>query len=104
MNKAYEAGRCDALTTDASGLYSTRVKLANADDHVILPEIISKEPLGPSVRQGDDGWADMVRWTLYAMIQAEEFDITSENVDQVKAESTNPDVQRFLGVIEEKGT
>jgi general L-amino acid transport system substrate-binding protein len=104
VNKAYEAGRCDALTTDASGLYSTRVKLANADDHVILPEIISKEPLGPSVRQGDDEWADVVQWTLYAMIQAEEFGITSENVDQVKAESTNPDVQRFLGVIEEKGT
>ncbi|HEX6015290.1 MAG TPA: amino acid ABC transporter substrate-binding protein [Geminicoccaceae bacterium] len=104
VNKAYEAGRCDALTTDASGLYSTRVKLANADDHIVLPEIISKEPLGPAVRQGDEEWADIARWTLYAMIQAEEFDITSENVDQVKAESKNPDVQRFLGVIEEKGT
>jgi general L-amino acid transport system substrate-binding protein len=104
VNKAYEAGRCDALTTDASGLYSTRVKLANADDHIVLPEIISKEPLGPAVRQGDEEWADIARWTLYAMIQAEEFDITSENVDQVKAEGKNPDVQRFLGVIEEKGT
>jgi general L-amino acid transport system substrate-binding protein len=104
VNKAYEAGRCDVLTTDQSGLYSTRVKLANADDHVILPEVISKEPLGPAVRQGDNEWADVVRWTLFAMLQAEEFDITSANVDQVKAESTNPDIQRFLGVAEEKGT
>jgi general L-amino acid transport system substrate-binding protein len=103
VNKAYEAGRCDVLTTDQSGLYATRVKLANADDHVILPEVISKEPLGPAVRQGDDEWFDIVKWTLFAMIQAEEFGLTSANVDQVKAESTNPDVQRFLGVIEEKG-
>jgi general L-amino acid transport system substrate-binding protein len=103
VNKAYEAGRCDALTTDQSGLYATRVKLANADEHVILPEVISKEPLGPAVRQGDDEWADVVRWTLYAMIQAEEFGITSQNVEQVKGETKNPDIQRFLGVIEEKG-
>ena len=92
------------LTTDQSGLYATRVKLANVDDHVILPEVISKEPLGPAVRQGDDEWGDVVRWTLFAMIQAEEFGITSENVEQIKAETKNPDVQRFLGVIEEKGT
>lgn len=104
VNKAYEAGRCDVLTTDQSGLYATRVKLANVDDHVILPEVISKEPLGPAVRQGDDEWGDVVRWTLFAMIQAEEFGITSENVEQIKAETKNPDVQRFLGVIEEKGT
>lgn len=103
VNKAYEAGRCDALTTDQSGLYATRVKLANPDDHVILPEVISKEPLGPAVRHGDDEWADVVRWTLYAMIQAEEFGITSQNVEQVKNETKNPDIQRFLGVIEEKG-
>jgi general L-amino acid transport system substrate-binding protein len=103
VNKAYEAGRCDVLTTDQSGLYATRVKLANTDEHVILPEVISKEPLGPAVRQGDDEWADVVRWTLYAMLQAEEFGITGQNVEQVKGETKNPDIQRFLGVIEEKG-
>ena len=104
VNKAYEAGRCDVLTTDQSGLYATRVKLANVDEHVILPEVISKEPLGPAVRQGDDEWADIVRWTFFAMLQAEEFGINAANVEQIKAESKNPDVQRFLGVIEEKGT
>ena len=103
VNKAYESGRCDVLTTDQSGLYATRVKLANPDDNLILPEVISKEPLGPAVRQGDDEWADVVRWTLFAMIQAEEFGITGQNVEQVKAETKNPDIQRFLGVIEEKG-
>ena len=103
VNKAYEAGRCDVLTTDQSGLYSTRVKLANVDDHVVLPEIISKEPLGPSVRHGDNEWADVVRWSFYAMLSAEEFGITSKNVDQIKGETKNPDIQRFLGVAEEKG-
>jgi general L-amino acid transport system substrate-binding protein len=103
VNKAYEAGRCDVLTTDQSGLYATRVKLANPDDHIVLPEVISKEPLGPSVRHGDNEWADVVRWSFFAMLQAEEFGISSANVEQVKTESKNPDVQRFLGVIEEKG-
>ncbi len=103
VNKAYEAGRCDVLTTDQSGLYATRVKTANPDEHVILPEVISKEPLGPAVRQGDDEWADVVRWSLFAMLQAEEFGITAQNIDQIKTETTNPDIQRFLGVIEEKG-
>ena len=103
--KAYGAGRCDVLTTDQSGLYATRVKLGgNPDDHVVLPEVISKEPLGPAVRQGDSEWADIVRWSFFAMLQAEEFGITAANVEQIKAESKNPDVQRFLGVIEEKGT
>jgi general L-amino acid transport system substrate-binding protein len=101
--KAYDGGRCDALTTDQSGLYASRVKLSNPDEHVVLPEVISKEPLGPAVRQGDDEWADVVRWTLFAMIQAEEFGITSANVEQIKGETKNPDIQRFLGVIEEKG-
>ena len=99
VNKAYDAGRCDVLTTDQSGLYASRLKLANPDDHVILPEVISKEPLGPAVRQGDDEWFDIVKWTLFAMIQAEEFEITSANVEQVKAETKNPDIQRYLGVI-----
>jgi len=103
VNKAYDGGRCDVLTTDQSGLYSTRVKLANPDDHVILPEIISKEPLGPSVRHGDNEWGDVVRWSFYAMVQAEEFGISSANVDQVKGENKNPDVQRFLGVTDELG-
>ncbi len=76
--KAYDAGRCDAYTTDASGLYAERLRLANPDDHIILPEIISKEPLGPAVRHGDDQWFDIVKWTLFAMINAEELGITSK--------------------------
>jgi len=103
VNKAYEAGRCDVLTTDQSGLYSTRVRLGDVDNHVVLPEIISKEPLGPSVRQGDSAWADVVRWAFYAMIQAEEFGVTSANIDQIKADNKNPDVARFLGATDELG-
>jgi general L-amino acid transport system substrate-binding protein len=103
VNKAYEAGRCDVLTTDQSGLYSTRVKIGNIDSHVILPEIISKEPLGPAVRQGDSEWADVVRWSFFAMVQAEEFGINAGNVDQIKAESKNPDIQRFIGGMDELG-
>ncbi|WP_027135939.1 amino acid ABC transporter substrate-binding protein [Geminicoccus roseus] len=101
---AYDGGRCDVLTTDASGLYSTRTKLQDPDAHMVLPEIISKEPLGPAVRQGDDEWADVVRWSFYAMVQAEEFGITSENVDQIAAETENPDIQRFLGKLDELGS
>ena len=95
--KAYDSGRCDAFTTDASGLYAERVKLGNPDEHVVLPEIISKEPLGPAVRQGDDQWFNLVRWTHYAMLTAEELGVTSKNVDE-KMKSTNPDVKRLLGV------
>ena len=94
--KAYDAGRCDAYTTDGSSLYSERLRLANANDHILLPEIISKEPLGPAVRQGDDQWFDIVKWTLFAMINAEELNITSKNIDEMKA-STNPDIKRFVG-------
>jgi|SRR5665213_1626209 len=94
--KAYDAGRCDAYTTDASGLYAERLRLANADDHIVLPEIISKEPLGPAVRHGDDQWFDIVKWTLYAMINAEESGVTSKNVDEM-VKSTNPDIKRLLG-------
>jgi len=93
---AYDAGRCDAYTTDGSSLYSERLRLANANDHILLPEIISKEPLGPAVRQGDDQWFDIVKWTLFAMINAEELNITSKNIDEMKA-STNPDIKRFVG-------
>jgi general L-amino acid transport system substrate-binding protein len=94
--KAYDAGRCDAYTTDASGLAGERLRLANADDHVILPEIISKEPLGPAVRHGDDQWFDIVKWTHFAMVNAEELGITKANVDDQK-KSDNPDIKRLLG-------
>ena len=94
--KSYDAGRCDAYTTDASGLYSERLRLANSNDHIILPEIISKEPLGPVVRQGDDQWFTVVKWTLFAMMNAEELGITSKNIDEM-LKSTNPDVKRFVG-------
>jgi general L-amino acid transport system substrate-binding protein len=94
--KAYDAGRCDAYTTDASGLYAERLRLAKPDDHIILPEIISKEPLGPSVRHGDDQWFDIVKWTLFAMLNAEEAGITQKNVDEMM-KSTNPDIKRLLG-------
>jgi general L-amino acid transport system substrate-binding protein len=93
---AYNAGRCDAYTTDASGLYSIRLKMANPNDHVVLPEIISKEPLGPAVRQNDSKWFDVVTWAHYAMVAAEEFGITQANVEEMK-KSANPDIKRFLG-------
>ena len=94
--KAYESGRCDVLTTDQSGLYANRLKLANPADHMVLPEIISKEPLGPMVRHGDDQWFDIVKWTLFAMVTAEELGITSKNVDE-KTKSDNPELKRVLG-------
>jgi general L-amino acid transport system substrate-binding protein len=94
--KSYDAGRCDAYTTDASGLYAERLRLANADDHIILPEIISKEPLGPAVRHGDDQWFDIVKWVLFAMLNAEELGITQKNVDDM-TKSTNPSIKRFVG-------
>ncbi|RDV01398.1 amino acid ABC transporter substrate-binding protein [Undibacter mobilis] len=94
--KAYDSGRCDAFTTDASGLYAERLRLATPGDHIVLPEIISKEPLGPAVRHGDDQWFDVVKWTLFAMINAEELGITSKNTDEM-LKSTSPDVRRLLG-------
>jgi general L-amino acid transport system substrate-binding protein len=95
---AFFSGRCDAFTTDRSQLASIRITRAqNPDDYVILPEIISKEPLAPAVRQGDDQWHDIVSWVIYALILAEEKDITSKNVDD-KAKSDDPDVKRMLGV------
>src|SRR5690606_28301889 len=95
-NAAYEAGRCDAYTTDQSGLYALRLALANPDEHVVLPEVISKEPLGPAVRQGDDQWFDIVKWTLFALVQAEELGITQVNVAEMKS-SDNPEIKRVLG-------
>ncbi len=94
--QAYDAGRCDAYTTDLSQLASNRSKLKAPDEHVLMPEVISKEPLGPWVRQGDDAWFDIVRWTVYALINAEEFGITQANVDEM-ANSKNPEIKRLLG-------
>lgn len=94
--KAYDAGRCDAFTTDASGLYAERLKLTNPDEHIVLPEIISKEPLGPAVRRGDDQWFSLVKWIHYAMVNAEELGVGQKNVDQMLT-SDNPEIKRLLG-------
>ncbi|MGL4932775.1 MAG: amino acid ABC transporter substrate-binding protein, partial [Aeromonas sp.] len=88
--KGFEAGRCDVLTSDQSQLYALKIKLTKPDDAVVLPEVISKEPLGPAVRQGDDQWFKVVRWSLYAMLNAEEAGVTSANADEM-LKSTNPD-------------
>jgi general L-amino acid transport system substrate-binding protein len=94
---AYSEGRCDAVTTDKSGLVSRRSVLANPADHVIMDVTMSKEPLGPMVRHGDDQWFDIAQWTVFAMFAGEEFGITSANVDDIRATSTNPEVVRMLG-------
>ena len=94
----YLAGACDVFTTDASGLASARTSFENPDDHIVLPEIISKEPLGPLVRHGDNEWEDIVRWTLNALITAEELGVTSENVaNYTKNPGNNPEINRLLG-------
>jgi general L-amino acid transport system substrate-binding protein len=94
--KAYDAGRCDAFTTDVSGLYVARSWVSDPDEDLILPEIISKEPLGPAVRHGDNNWGDIVRWTHNAMLDAEELGVAKANVDQMK-NSDNPEIKRLLG-------
>lgn len=99
---AYDAGRCDVYTTDQSGLYAQRLKLTDPSGHIVLPEIISKEPLGPVVRQGDDQWLNIVKWTHFAMLNAEELGVTSANVDEMK-NSENPAVKRLLGTEGEFG-
>jgi general L-amino acid transport system substrate-binding protein len=97
VTAAYLAGRCDAITSDASQLAAIRANdTPNPADHVILPEIISKEPLAPAVRQGDDQWFDVVKWTLYALLEAEEKGVTSKNIDEAK-NSTDPTVMRLVG-------
>lgn len=93
----YEEERCDVYTTDASGLAAQRSTMSDPNEHIILPEIISKEPLGPLVRHGDNQWGDVARWTLNAMIVAEELGVTSENADEMAASSTNPEILRLLG-------
>ena len=97
LNKAFFAGRCDCLTSDASQLASIRSVAPNPGEYMILPEIISKEPLAPAVRYGDDQWYDIVNWSIMALIESEELGITSKNVDEM-LKSTDPQVQRFLGV------
>jgi len=94
--KAYESGRCDVFTSDVSQLYAQRLKLTSPADHVVLPEVISKEPLGPLVRHGDDQWFDIVKWTLFALIDAEELGITQKNVDEM-AKSDKPELKRMFG-------
>ncbi len=101
--KAYEDGRCDVYTTDGSALAAERSKFANPDEHVILPEIISKEPLGPVVRQGDDRWFKINRWVYFALLEAEELGVSSTNVDEMLG-SDNPAIKRLLGVEGEFGT
>jgi general L-amino acid transport system substrate-binding protein len=100
---AYFAGRCDVYTTDHSGLISTRASRApKPEEHVILPEIISKEPLGPAVRHGDDRWFDVVKWSMFAMIEAEEMGLSTKTIDK-EAASTNPNIQRFVGATGDIG-
>src|ERR1700751_1115276 len=94
--KAYESGRCDVFTSDVSQLYAQRLKLANPADHIVLPEVISKEPLGPMVRHGDDQWFDIVKWVLFAMVDAEEMGVTQKNVDEM-SKSDKPDLKRAFG-------
>jgi len=99
---AYDAGRCDTYTTDKSGLAAQRTKMKNPDEHKVLPETISKEPLGPVVRQGDSVWEDIVRWSLNTMIEAEEYGITSSNAESMKS-SENPAIKRLVGAEGELG-
>jgi general L-amino acid transport system substrate-binding protein len=101
--RQYVAGACDAFTTDASGLAAVRATLPDVENHVILPEIISKEPLGPVVRHGDNNWGDIVRWTLNALITAEEKGITQANLEEVAGTSQDPEVRRLLGLEGEMG-
>jgi general L-amino acid transport system substrate-binding protein len=100
---AYDAGRCDVYTTDRSGLAAQRTKLSKPDDHIVLPEIISKEPLGPMVRHGDNQWVDVARWTLNCMINAEEAGIAQANVAEM-ATSSDPNIKRILGTEGELGS
>lgn len=102
-SRGFESGRCDVLTSDQSQLYALRMKLSEPEKAIVLPEIISKEPLGPVVRQGDDAWLNIVRWTLFALINAEELGVSSANVDEMKA-NKNPSIRRLLGLEGTKGS
>ncbi len=103
VNSAYDSGRCDVLTTDASGLAASRLELKEPDNNVILPEIISKEPLGPAVRQGDPQWFNVVKWVGYALLDAEELGVTQANVEEMKS-SENPEIRRLLGEDKDFGS
>ena len=103
IQSAFFAGRCQVYTTDMSDLAGARTQTAKPDDYAILPDVISKEPLGPAVRRGDDDWFQIVRWSLFALLEAEEAKLTQANVDKMKAESKDPGVQRLLGVTEDTG-
>ena len=96
--KAFEAGRCDSFTTDSSGLAAERLKFANPNDFVILPELISREPLGPAVRRGDENFAAIVRWTHYAMLNAEDLGVTRANVAELARSTQSPEIRRLLGL------
>jgi general L-amino acid transport system substrate-binding protein len=95
--KAYESGRCEAFTTDVSQLYAEKLKLSSPADHLILPEIISKEPLAPAVRRGDDQWTTLVKWVQFAMLNAEELGVSSKTIDEA-LKSPQPEIKRLLGV------
>lgn len=101
--EGFDGGSCDVLTSDKSQLAAIRTELKEPDGAIILPETISKEPLGPAVRQGDPQWRDIVTWTLYALITADELGVSSANVDDMKAKSTSPDIKRLLGVEDKMG-
>lgn len=101
---AFNEGKCDTFTTDVSFLYAVRLKLANPDDAMVLQDVISKEPLGPVIRQGDEQWFNIVRWTLFALVNAEELGVTASTVDDLKTKSKKPDVRRLLGVEGSVGT
>ena len=101
--QAYLAATCEVYTNDVSALAATRAAFADPENHIILPEIISKEPLGPAVRHGDNNWTDIGRWTLFALLAAEEYSVTSANIDELSKSSTNPEVQRLLGSTDDLG-
>lgn len=103
VRKGFESGRCDLISTDSSQLYALRTQLKKPDSYIVLPEIISKEPLGPLVRQGDDVWFNIVKWSLNALLTAEEFGITSKNIDKKVKNSNIPEVRKFLGVQDNLG-
>jgi len=103
IEQAFFAGRCDVYTTDISGLAATRLKAPNKDDYVVLPDAISKEPLGPMIRRGDWEFFTIVRWTLFGLIEAEEYGVTSANIDRLKAESKEPPIQRLVGTSGDVG-
>ena len=103
IEQAFFSGRCDVYTTDRSGLAASRLKAPNKDDYLILPEAISKEPLGPMIRRGDWDFFNIVRWTLFGLIEAEEYGVTSANVDKLKAESKEPPIQRIVGTSGDVG-